>query len=139
MMTLLSLLFLNSCGNDKDEIAVSKTVVYEADFKQIAGNSDLYLKGEYTDATGKAVKVDAKLPFRIEMQNVPLAVKTGFKGYIFSIKASQLVGTIRMTVTNQPANKTVYSNKSEIDIYTNASLGFSGEQLIKETSFHFSE
>lgn len=139
MMTLLSLSFLNSCVNDKDDVAVSKTVVYEASFKDIEGNADLYLKGEYADAAGKIVKVDSKLPFRVELQNVPLTVKSGFKGYIFSIKASQLVGTIQMRVTTQPVNKTVYSNKSDLDLYTNASLGFTGEELIKETSFHFSE
>lgn len=139
MMTLLSLSFLNSCGNDKDDMPVSKTVVYEASFQEIEGNSDLYLKGEYIDATGKAVKVGSKLPFRVELKDVPLSLKTGFKGYIFSIKASQLVGSIQMRVTNQPGNKTVYTNKSEIDLYTNAPLGFTGEQLIKETFFHFSE
>lgn len=139
MMTLLSLSFLNSCGNDKDDVAVSKTVVYEASFKEIEGNSDLYLKGEYTDASGKIVKVDSRLPFRVELQNVPLTVKSCFKGYIFSIKATQLVGTVQMRVTTQPVNNTVYSNKKDFNLYTNASLGFSGEELIKKTSFHFSE
>lgn len=138
MMTLLSLSFLNSCSLS-DEDATSKTVTYEASFEEIPGNSDLYLLGEYIDATGKTVKVDAKLPFKIVLRDVPMHVKTGFRGYIFSIKASYLKGTMQMTVNNQPMNKTVYSNKSEIDIYTNASLGFDGDELKQETSFSFKE
>lgn len=138
MLTLLSLSFLNSCSlNDED--ATSKTVTYEAFFEEIPGNSDLYLIGEYIDATGKTVKVDAQLPFRVVLNNVPMNVKTGFRGYIFSIRASYLKGTMRMAVENQPMNKTVYSNKSEIDIYTNASLGFDGDELKRETSFSFKE
>lgn len=136
-MALITLSF-NSCGDDKDAL-LTKTVVYEVSFEEFEENSTLYLKGEYIDGLGKTVKVDQPLPFKIEMKNIPINIKTGFSGYIFSIKASSLVGFSKMTVQRQPDNKVTYSNRSEIDIYTNASLGFGGEELKKETSFNFRE
>lgn len=136
-ISLLALSF-GGCSKD-DETMLTKTVVYEASFQESDENSELYLKGEYIDASGQKVKIDAPLPFKIEMKNVPVNIKTGFSGYIFSIKASYLVGFMKMTVTQNSNNKTVYSNRSDVDLYTNASLGFTSEELKKETSFNFRE
>lgn len=138
-MILLALPLLNSCSKDENNIPQYKDVTYEAKFDKIEGNSDLILKGEYVDQTGKKVSINGSLPFKVELKNVPLTVKTGFKGYVFSIKASKIIGVVKMTVKQMPMDRVSYDNIHNIEATTNAQLGFTGEELKAKTSFDFSE
>lgn len=138
-MLLLAFPLLNSCSKDEVYTPESKDVTYEASFKEIEGDADLILKGEYIDRTGKRISIDTVLPFKMELKDVPLNIKTGFKGYIFSIKATELVGTIKMTVKEMPGERVSYDNISEINFITNNPLGFSGKMLKEKTAFDFFE
>jgi len=133
-------MILSSCSKN-EEVSYFKEIVYTAEFSKNDGDSDLIIKGEYVDQKGKLVKVDEKLPFTIKLSEVPMGVKTGFKGYIYSVKASKLVGKITMTVkeTTRGRGKEIYKNQRDVNLTTSKSTGFTNDELVKGTSFDFKE
>lgn len=133
----LMLSVLSACSKDSEESSGTRAVAYKAVIDRADGDADLILKGEYIDRQGKAVKVDGKLPFTISLSDVPATTKPAFKGYIFSIKASRLVGEIVMEVRDS-RGKAVYTDSKKIDLSTTRPTGFSSDELARETSFSFS-
>lgn len=136
-----ALFALMACDKTENEIEADKlkNIVYEASLTTEEGDSQLILKGEYVDETGKKVAVDADLPWKLTLKNVSPSIKGGFSGYVFSIKANRIVGTISMTVTPVGSSRPIYSNKKTLNITTNSDLGFTGAELKEKTSFSFTE
>lgn len=126
-----------SCNKENDEVLASKDVTYETEFEEITGNSTLFIKGEYTDKDGKTVTIDEPLPFKLTLKDVPVNQKCKFKGYIFSIKANEIRGEVRMSTSN--SKQDLYRGRKQINISTNVSLGFTSEELKAKTSFDFTE
>ena len=122
-----ALFALMACDKTENEIEADKlkNIVYEAALT--------------TEETGKKVAVDADLPWKFTLKNVSPSIKGGFSGYVFSIKANRIVGTISMTVTPVGSSKPIYSNKKTLNITTNSDLGFTGAELKEKTSFSFTE
>lgn len=133
------LIFLSSCKKESNEISkknTEKIVVYSASFEQKSGNGALYVKGSYVDQNGKTVTLDKELPFYLAIK-VPKTIKCSFQGYIYSVKATQLVGNIWMIVDN--GGKKIKQQNKRVDISTANSLGFSSDELKTKTSFNFIE
>ena len=140
LLLVASLSALSSCtSNDKNEITTSKDVTYEVVIDKVEGDSPLYFKGEYVDASGKTVAIDAEVPVNIKLKNVPTNVRTGIKGYIFSIKATRISGYISMNVIGNPGNKKIYDNKKSLDLNSGSALGFSSQDLQTKIAVDFHE
>lgn len=136
-----ALFALMSCDKSDNEAAVDKlkNIVYEVAVTTEEGDSPLILKGEYVNEKGEKVTVDTELPWKLTLKNVPSSIKGGFSGYIFSIKANSIVGTISMEVTQTGNSRPIYSNKKVLNLTTNSNLGFTGAELKEKTSFSFTE
>lgn len=139
LLSLLFLVMLMGCSKEINETTTTtKTVVYDINMEKIESDAELTFTGEFIDQTGRTISVsNAELPFHIELKNVPSDVKTGFSGRLFSVNATELIGTVTMKVIEMPNNKVIYDNKKSMN-HTYGG-GFTSAELREKTSFNFIE
>lgn len=140
-LLLLSVVLFNACSKDNDKMPVAKNIVYEAKMTNPDDNNRFYIIASYTDKNGNTVKVDQQLPFRVELKDVPVAVKAKMEGYLYSVAGKEIIGVISCSVTDAASGKNIYNNKKELNLIKdgNNTLGYTGEEMKEKTYFSFAE
>ncbi len=138
-LALLSLSFLgigcSSNGSDEMDLV---DVTYSIKMEPSSSKEPFILKGFYSDGKGELIPINEETPWSKTITGVPASQTLQFKGYLYCIATHTIRGKVEMTVKNK-RGKVIYSNSNEMDLsnYSYGSLGYSGDEMKRETSFHF--